>query len=97
MKVRTGDTEEEEAMMSQVTWYFQVEVTGAADGGDGGRLALPGDALLHPPLAQHLHGERTSCRDSSHFARQSKFSCRENKQFQTESERKYSNEEKSEQ
>lgn len=48
-------------MMSRLTWYFEVEVAGAAHSGNGGSLTLPGDALLHPALTEHLHSERTSC------------------------------------
>ena len=47
--------------MSPLTWDFEVEVTGAAHSGDGGSLTLPGDALLHPALPEHLDCERTSC------------------------------------
>ena len=47
--------------MSLLTWDFEVEVTGAAHSGDGGSLTLPGDALLHPALPEHLDCERTSC------------------------------------
>lgn len=48
-------------MMSQLTWYLEVDVTGAAHGGDGRSLALPGDAFLHSTFTQHLDSERTSC------------------------------------
>lgn len=51
--------------MSQLTWYFEVEITGAAHSGDGGSLTLPGDALLHPAFTKHLHCERTSCSEKN--------------------------------
>lgn len=44
-----------------LTWYFEVEVTGAAHSSNGWSMSLPGDALLHPALTTHLHCERTSC------------------------------------
>lgn len=48
-------------MMSQLTWYLKVKVTSAAHSGDGGSLALPGDALLHPTFSKHFDREWTSC------------------------------------
>lgn len=44
------------------TWDLKVEVTGAANSGDGGRLPPACDALLHPPLSRHLHREGAPCR-----------------------------------
>ena len=52
---------EREREKGVLTWYFEVEVARAAHGGDGGSLSLPGDTLLHPALARHLHRKWTSC------------------------------------
>lgn len=43
------------------TWDLEVEVAGAADSGDGGRLLPACDALLNPPLTCHLHREGAPC------------------------------------
>lgn len=56
------------------TWDLEVEVTGAANSGDGRCLPAPGDAFLHAALASNLHSEGASCRgerasQSSHTAR----------------------------
>lgn len=53
-------------MIQLLTWDFEVEVAGAAHSGDRGSLALPGDALLHPAFAKHLHREWTSCSQKHH-------------------------------
>lgn len=44
------------------TWDLEVEVTGAANGGNGGCLSASGDTFLHASLASHLHGEGASCK-----------------------------------
>ncbi len=68
-------TQGEETVMSQLTWYFEVEVTGAAHSGDGGSLTFPGDALLHPAVSKHLHCERTSCSDTNIKTLQKRCTC----------------------
>lgn len=44
-----------------LTGDFEIEVTQAADGGDGRGVSPPRDALLHPPFTCHLHRIWTSC------------------------------------
>lgn len=43
------------------TWDLEVEVAGAANGGNGRSLSAPGDTFLHASLTSYLHGEGASC------------------------------------
>lgn len=44
-----------------LTRHLEAEVAGGANAGLGGGAAPARDALLHPPLARHLHREGASC------------------------------------
>lgn len=44
------------------TWDLEIEVTGAANGGNGRCLSPPRDAFLHATLTGNLHSERASWR-----------------------------------